>query len=283
MASTTRTLRNTQGLPQINFYVGGVLTDPDGNTATVTITRADGTAFATDAATTRLSTGLYQYTLAPQANLELFTFEWKGTFGGVVQRVYTITEVVGGFYVPVADIRAMGGLSSTTDFPTAKLEDARHWFEDMAESYCGRSFVPRFAIDKLDGDDTDTIRLDRIEPRTILSAKVGGVTQTTTAWALYPTGRVVRDTGSFTGGDRNVVITYEYGADEPDSELREAALRAIQYRLLGNNLGLPAEAVSASVDVRGPLTFGAQGITQPTGIPEVDHVLTQRSMAVWVG
>jgi hypothetical protein len=243
--------------------------------------------FATDAATTRISAGLYQYTLAPQSNLELFKFKWKGTFGGVVQYWTEDVEIVGGFYVSLAEIRALTGI--TAEITDASLEKARGWFEDLAELSCGRAFVPRFARDLLDGDGTDNIRLDHIEPRTILSAKIGGVAQTGTAtWALYPTGRVVRDTGSFTGGSRNVEIQYEYGADEPDDELHEATLRAIQYRLLGDKLGLPAEAISASVDVRGPLTIGtpfqqAAGMGRPTGIPEIDHVLSARSMAVYVG
>jgi hypothetical protein len=278
-----RVLRNTQATLEVTFYSGGVATDADG-AVTVDITRADGTAFATGAASTHGTIGQYKYTLAPQTNLEYFTLVWNGTFGGVAQKITTHTEIVGAFYAPVNDIAAMKGLSG---FSVAALEEARQWFEDLAESFCARAFVPRFAIDKLDGDDTDTIRLTHIEPRTILSAKVGGVAQTGTAtWALYPTGTVIRDTGSFTGGDRNVQITYEYGADEPDLELRSAALRAIQYRLLGDNLGLPAEAMSAAVDVRGPINLGTAqflGSNRPTGIPEIDLVLTSRSMAVWVG
>jgi hypothetical protein len=278
-----RALRNTQATLDVTFYSASVATDADG-AVTVDITRADGTAFATGAATTHPGpTGTYRYALAPQTNLEYFTLVWTGTFASVVQKITTHTEIVGAFYAPLNDIRAMKGLSSTTDFPNARLEEARQWFEDLAEDYCGRAFVPRFGIDKLDGDGTDTILLDRIEPRTILSCKIGGVAQTgLTTWALYDTGRVVRDVGVYDDGRRNVVIQYEYGADEPDLELREAALRAIQYRLLGDNLGLPSEAISASVDVRGPLTFGGAG-SRPTGIPEVDQVLAGRGMAVWVG
>ncbi len=289
-----RALRNTQATLEVTFYSAGVATDADG-AVTVDITRADGSSFAAGAATTHPGpTGTYRYVLAPQANLEYFTLVWSGTFGGVAQKITTHTEIVGAFYAPLNDIRAMAGLSSATQFPNATLEEARQWFEDMAETYCQRAFVPRYAIDRLDGDGTNAIRLLNIEPRTILSCKINGVTQSDIAtWALYPTGLVVRPTLVFdvptsTSGFRNVVITYEYGADEPDLELREAALRAIQYRALGDQLGLPAEAMSASVDVRGPINFGAFqaqnfGMARPTGIPEVDLVLTSRSMAVGVG
>ena len=287
-----RVLRNTQATLEVTFYSSGVAADADG-AVTVDITRADGTAFATGAATTKPggTTGIYRYILAPQANLEYFTLVWNGTFGGVAQKITTHAEIVGAFYAPLNDIRAMKGLADTAAFPNALLEEARQWFEDFAEQFCDRAFVPRFAIDRLDGDSTDTIRLNHIEPRTILSAKVAGVAQTGTAtWALYATGRVVRDVGSFDDGVRNVEVQYEYGADEPDLELRSAALRAIQYRLLGDQLGLPAEAMSAAVDVRGPFSLlgpggGGGGLSagRPTGIPEVDAVLMNRSMAVWVG
>jgi hypothetical protein len=277
-----RVLRNTQATLEVTFYSAGAATDADGS-VTVDITRADGTVFATGAATTHPGVGRYAYTLAPQTNLEYFTLVWIGTFASIVQKITTHTEIVGAFYAPLVDIRAMKGLTDTVAFPSARLEEARQWFEDFAEQFCGRAFVPRFARDKLDGDGTNTIRLNHIEPRTILSAKDGGVTQTGTAtWALYATGRVVRDVGSFGDAVRNVEIQYEYGADEPDLELRSAALRAIQYRLLGDQLGLPAEAIAGGVDVRGP-TFAGVGTGRPTGIPEVDEVLMSRSMAVWVG
>jgi hypothetical protein len=280
-----RVLRNTQATLEVVFYSGGVATDADG-AVTADITRADGTVFASGAATTHGATGHYTYTLAPQTNLEYFTLVWNGTFGAVAQKITTHTEIVGAFYAPLNDIRAMKGLSSTTDFPNATLEEARQWFEDFAEQFCGRAFVPRFARDLLQGDGTDTLMLLHTEPRSIISCKVAGVAQTgLTTWSLYPTGVVVRDTGLFsvaTRNIRNVEIQYEHGLDEPDLELRQAALRAIQYRLLGDSLGLPAEAIAGGVDVRAP-TFPNAGQGRPTGIPEVDEVLMSRLRMAMIG
>jgi hypothetical protein len=273
-----RVLRNTQATLEVTFYSAGVATDADGP-VTVDITRADGTVFVAGAATTHPDVGRYAYTLAPQTNLEYFTLVWNGTFGGVAQKITTHTEIVGAFYAPLNDIRAMKGLANTTDFPNATLEEARQWFEDFAEQFCGRAFVPRFARDLLVGDSGDTLLLLHTEPRSIISCKVSGVAQTgLTTWNLYPTGVVVRDTGLFavpTRNIRNIEIQYEHGLDEPDMELREAALRAIQYRLLGDSLGLPAEAIAGGVDVRAP-TFPNAGQGRPTGIPEVDEVLMSR-------
>jgi hypothetical protein len=183
----------------------------------------------------------------------------------------------------------MKGLSG---FSVAALEESRQWFEDLAEQYCGRAFVPRYGRTVTNGTGTQEILLQHRLPRKLLSVKVNGTTVSSFAtWGLYSEGIVVRSTGVgagtsgvFTYGYNNVELTYEHGEDEPDLELRQAALRAIQYRLVGDSLGLPAEAMSAAVDVRGPLTFGAvAGPDRPTGIPEVDHVLTQRGMALRVG
>jgi hypothetical protein len=284
-----RALRNTQATLEVTFYSAGVAIDADG-AVTVDITRADGTAFATGAATTHPGVGRYAYTLAPQTNLEYFTLVWNGTFGGVAQKITTHTEIVGAFYAPLNDIRAMKGLANTTDFPNAALEEARQWFEDLAEQYCGRAFVPRYGRSVLNGTGTTEILLLHRLPRKLLSVKVDGTAVSSfSTWGLYPSGIVTRTTGIgvgisglFTYGFNNVELTYEHGEDEPDLELRQAALRAIQYRLLGDNLGLPAEAISASADVRGPLTFGGAA-SRPTGIPEVDQVLANRGMAVYVG
>jgi hypothetical protein len=284
-----RVLRNTNATLEVTFYVAGLATDADA-AVTVDVTRADGTAFATGASASHPGVGRYTYTLAPQANLEYFTLVWSGAFTAVTQKITTHTEIVGAFYAPVNDIRAMAGLANTTTYPTAALEEARQWFEDLAEQYCGRAFVPRFARDVLDGTGTGELLLMNRLPRKLLSVKADGTTVSPfSAWGLYPSGVVMRTTGVGAGtsgffnyGYNNVEITYEHGEDEPDLELREAALRAIQYRLLGNQLGLPAEAISASVDVRGPLTFGGGG-TRPTGIPEVDQVLASRGMALRVG
>ncbi len=276
--SVQRVLRNTQATLEVTFYSGGVAADADG-AVTVDITRADGTAFATGAATTKppATTGIYRYTLAPQADLEYFTLVWQGAFGAVTQKITTHAEVAGAFYVPLADIRALDGLTSATTFPNAKLDEARQWFEDLAEDYCERAFVPRYAREVLDGTGADTILLSHIRLRKLLSVKVGGTAQTGLGtWDLYESGKVIRDTGTFTKDKRNVEITYEHGDDEPPYEIRQAALTAIRARLLGDKSGIPERAFSMQVE---GASFGLSiaGDRRPTGIPVVDQVLMRYS------
>src|SRR6266498_3629859 len=131
-----RILRDTGATLGVTFYSGETAQNADG-AVTVTITRDDGTAVVTGAATTNAGTGVYQYVLAPQTNLDLLTAAWSGSFGGVAQKITTRIEVAGGFYVSIPEIRALPGLTSTTSFPTDKLKKARDWFENLAEAYCG--------------------------------------------------------------------------------------------------------------------------------------------------
>jgi len=273
-----RVLRDVQGLPRASFNVGSVPTDPDGNTATVTITRKDGTAFgAADQATTRISAGLFSYTLAPQSALELFTFRWKGIFGGLAQYVKTEVEIVGGYVVSLADLKAESGLSTKTD---EALAEARQWFEDRAEDFCGVAFVPRYAREVLDGPGSRKLDLLHARPRSIISAKFDGVVQDTTTWDLYEAGYIVAPS-SFPRGFRNLELIYEHGYDSAPSDIRDAALTAIRSNVLADTSGgggIPAGVTSLITDA-GTMVFGGR-LTRPFGIRAVDDVLLDRRVVM---
>jgi hypothetical protein len=270
-----RVLRDTQAQPEVTFYVGTTPTDADG-AVTVDITRGDGSVFLSDQATTLqgAASGTYRYTLAPQSALELFTFRWEGTFGGVMQHITSQVEIVGGYYVSLVDIRAENSLSNTTKFPNAKLAEARQWFEDKAERFCGVSFVPHYQRDVLNGRGSTKLELRRARPRVLLSVKFDGVAQTTTDWDLYDAGYIVAPS-AFPVGARNVEVIYEHGFDSPDSDMREAALTAIRARLLGDQSAIPANISQMQVD---GMTQTFRAPTRPTGIGEVDAVLLDRQV-----
>jgi hypothetical protein len=272
-----RVLRDTRAQPEVVFYVGTTATDADG-AVTVDIFRADGSIFATDAATTHGATGHYVYTLAPQTNLERFQIVWEGTFGTVVQRQTSFVEVVGGYYAALADIRALQGLSDVVAFPNAKLAESRQWFEDKAEAHCGVAFVPRYARDVLDGNGSSKLKLRHNRPTRIISAKFDGAAQTTTTWDLYEDdgsdGFIVAPS-SFPSGNRNIEIIYEHGFDGPDSEMRQAALTAIRDNALGLASGIPPQATEVRQEFT-TISLSTPGPNAPTGIPSVDQVLNAR-------
>jgi len=272
-----RVLRDTRAQPAVTFYVGTTPTDADAS-VTVDIFRADGTIFATDAATTGPSpTGTYTYTLATQSVLERFQLVWEGTFGGVVQRQTSYVEVVGGYVVSLADLQAESGLSTKTP---AELAEARQWFEDRAEDFCGVAFVPRYAREVLDGPGSRRLDLLHARPRSIISAKFDGVAQDTTTWDLYEAGYIVAPS-SFPYGFRNLEIIYEHGYDSAPSDIRDAALTAIRSNVLADTSGgggIPAGVTSLITDA-GTMVFGGR-LTKPFGIRAVDDVLLDRRVVM---
>lgn len=271
-------LRNTQATLQVTFYSGGTATDADGDVLVTVLGDDAGTVVAGTAVAG--GTGVYTYTLAPQSNLDLLTVSWAGTFGGTVQSVTTNAEITGAHYVSLADIRALRSLSSTATYPDSRLLEVRSWFADRAESFCGVSFVPRHARDVLDGDGTRTIMLSHLRPRVLEDAFVDDAEVTDlTDWELYGSGKVYRGDAAFTAGYRNVVIQYEHGYDLPPEDLREAALVAIRYKLLGDQSGIPERATTMATEV-GTFNLALAGANRPTGIPEVDAVLIGLSKKV---
>ena len=185
------------------------------------------------------------------------------------------SEIVGGHYVPLASVRNLPGLASTTNYPTAKLEDARSWFEDLAEAHCGMAFVPRYGRETLDGDGTDTLYLSKRRIRSLRSIKIAGVTISLTGVTLKSaTGRVTLPSGTFTSGDDNVEVVYEHGYAEPPPALAEVALVAIAEKLMGDRSGVPDRALTMTTEV-GSYTLSLAGENRPTGIPQVDAVLNK--------
>ena len=271
-----RVLRDTQAQPEVTFYVGTTPTDADG-AVTVDITRGDGSVFLSDQATTLqgAASGTYRYTLAPQSALELFTFRWEGTFGGVVQHITSQVEIVGGYVVSLADLQGEPGLSTKTP---AKLAEARQWFEDRAEDFCGVAFVPRYVREVLDGPGSRKLDLRHARPRTILSAKFDGVVQDTTTWDLYESGYIVAPS-AFPRGFRNLEIIYEHGYDSAPSDVRDAALSAIRSNVLATagGGGIPAGVTQLITDA-GTYNFGRP--TRPFGIREVDDALIARRVVM---
>src|SRR6266700_6430110 len=96
--SEARVLRATGANLDVQFYVGGQLTDPDGNAATLHTTKGDGTdLYAPGTTTTRLSQGVYRKVMTPTdtAECNLLTNVWAGTFSSAADQVTTYAEIVG--------------------------------------------------------------------------------------------------------------------------------------------------------------------------------------------
>lgn len=272
----TRVRVDTPATLAVTFYdsEGEVAIDP--GVTTVTITRSDGTAVVTAAATTGTGAAARTYPLAAQVRPDHLTVVWTGSVGG--RRVTSEVEVVGAFYAELAEIRALDALSNTANYPTAKLARARHQAEDVFEDVTGVAWVPRHARELLDGTNEVRLRLAHQQPRSLIAVSVAGVVQADlTAFRLYPYAAIERVAGAtwpseVSGGGQNIVVEYLHGFDAPPADLREAFLVYVRDRLLMGNSRIPDRASLMSTDF-GTFNLVTAGGQRYTGLPDVDAVL----------
>lgn len=265
------------------FYVDGVATDPSPDTATVTITRDDGTAIVTDAGTTNAGVGVVSYTLTPAqtATLDTFTVTWKATIGGQLQSFTDVVEVAGGVLFTINQARALSALASTTTYPTAKIIEARTMVETALEDACEVAFVPRYGKVTVSGYGLSTIRLPA-RVRSIRSVKLDGVAVSSTDLATIrtlPTGEVYFPS-YWTRGFANYVIAFEHGHDYPPPRVSQAALTWAKAFLVKGPIDDRTTSMSTDDGTFSLATPGLRGSF--TGIPEVDAVINQYSLSVAV-
>lgn len=269
--------------------------DSDGTAAapagavTVTVTRADGTVIATDAATTGSSTAPRTYTLTATDNtlLDFLTAVWTDAGDGSTHTTYI--EVVGGFYFSIAEARASDTtLADTTKYPDPLIIATRREVEEEFERICDRAFVPRYRRQTFTGTGSTSLLLDRPNTTAIRSVWNYSDLSTYTAWTadelaslvLEEWGVISSRTGvSFAWGNRNLVVAYEHGLPRPPAEVKRAALQRIRYRLNMARTGIPDRATSFSVTEGGTYSLDTAAADK-TGMPEVDAVLGRWSSRV---
>jgi hypothetical protein len=256
------------------FYDGGeALVDP--GTVTVTVTRSDGTAVVTGAATTGTGATVRTYTLAAQSRLDHLTAVWTGSVGA--RTVTTRHEIVGGFYAELAEIRALDAVTSDTKYPTALLETARRQAEDRFEQATGAAWVRRHARDTVSGNGATRLVLPHRPPRSLIAATINGTAAgDLTLFRLYDEGLIERAGGATwpkesAGGGGNVVVEYVHGYDAPPADLKQAFLTYVRYLLLDTRSRIPDRATAMTTEF-GTIQL-ASATSRATLIPEVDAIL----------
>lgn len=268
-----RVLRGVSATLSQTVLVDETGTDPSPDAAIVNITRADGTPVATNAAAINGANGGFQYVLTPleTALLDTLRVDWTFTLGGQVQTLTTYVEIVGGFHFPVTALRAAPGLASSTDYPTAKLVEARTLAETIMEDACGRAFVPRYWYGQVDGFRWPYPDVRAL--RSVVNAYDGTImTANERLDALFGRGwRYHRYAARWEVG-------LEHGMDAPPADVSRASLLLARSILIGDrNTGgtLDERATSVSYADAG-LTYslttaGVRGA--PTSVPETNAVI----------
>jgi hypothetical protein len=230
-----RILQGRSAILTQTFQADGVATDPSPDSATVTITRDDGTVIVDGQAATEAGTGVVTYTLTPAmtATLDLLTVRWAATFGAQAQTFTDQMEVRGGVLFTIADARRMKPFDSATSYPADVIVAARTLAETALEEAARVPFVPTYFRRTLDGDARTDLLLPVVRPLSITSVTVDGDAVDTSTVRLYDDGRLYCARGWVSGPSAgwmvgrprsSVVVTGTYGYPYPPPRVSHACL-----------------------------------------------------------
>lgn len=264
------------------FYVDGVATDPSPATATVTITRDDGTAVVTAQNATRTGAGVFTYTLTPAqtATLDTLAVAWTATFGGQAQTFTDTVEVAGDVLFTIAQARKKKPMNSTSVYSTADIVAMRTTVEQSLEDELGYALVPRYKREKVSGNGGRLIRLAHPYTTAVRSVKLDGAAITDLASVIPDDMGIVDYSGVWVRGFRNYEIVYEHGREVLDGEAREVALELAAAWISEGPSDPRATSMSTDDGTFALATAGRGGARY--GIPKVDAFVQARSMSVAV-
>jgi hypothetical protein len=213
------------------FLTGSTATDPTPDTATVTVTRADGTTFVPTASVDNSATGVASITFTPAetALLDRWTLTWTATFGGQAQMYKDTVEVAGDVLFTIAQARA-AGLSDPAVYTDDRIREARTYSETEIESALGFALVPRYSLDTLSGMGRPGLRVRYPYVRAIRSISISGVPLATADVAAITSNAGVLYGYTWPIGYANVLVGYEHGLPSPPPGATRAALdEAVAY------------------------------------------------------
>jgi hypothetical protein len=260
------------------FMEDGVAANP--GVVTVTITRADGTVVAEDAATggSGASARTYNLSITDTAVLDNLTATWTSATKGTLA---TTVEIVGGFVFSISDVRATAwGAATNNDgtfrVSTADIVEARTEVERALEHELSFAMVPRYSLETVDGPGGTDILL-RPYVRVVRSVSVAGSVFGAGDLALVaanPWGRAYY-AGGWASGFSNVVVGYEHGLDSPPAGAKQVAL-ALAKRIL---VGAPADDRATSVSTEEQTTtFYVPGSSEPFDVPAANRFVASHTL-----
>jgi hypothetical protein len=264
----------------VALTVAGTAQDPTPDSATVTITRADGTAVVTDVAASDSGTGVFSYPLDPSetALLDTLTATWTFTADGSEQSRQTFHEVVGGFLFTLGELEA--DLNSTETYASSELAAARTYAETQLEHYCGVAFVPRYERETLNGTYGGLLQTKWARVRTVRDVTVDTVVGTPGDYVALREGHVYASSTWWTSGYGNVTVGYEHGYDTPPLRIKRAALILAKRWITPG--AFDDRAISQTTDSGTYALFQAGVRGHLFDVPEVQAAVDQYNLSVGV-
>lgn len=264
-----RVLRATPATITATFLDQNGETQAPSGAVTVTLTKADGTAVVTDAATTSPNTGEYAITLtaAQTATLDQLTATWTAASG---EQIATLIDIVGGFYFSIAYAQSVDrSLGDLAKYPVESIIRVRNEVEVEMERITGRAWVPRFRQFTFNGNYYGQVAFPDYGIQSIRYATANGVAISSTITSTWLT-RTFTD--STVAGSR-ITVGYEHGETPVPADLRRAMVTRLRHRLNADKSGIPDRATSFASAEGGTFSLSTPGVGNwHTGIPEVDEV-----------
>ncbi len=275
----------------------GTLVDTDASVPTLVVTDGDGTVVSGLSVVSHESTGVYKAIVPPRTKMDVYTATWTATVGGYTRTIVQHFIVQAQRVIGMSRLREdseMAGLSTTA---MQRLVDAvEDWFESALgfppveqplrrtfESPGGRRLrVPGamfplqlFDIKELDTSiDAQTLATLRVVDGAIVYPDTVQFPGDTASWDIVQGGPA----RYFRPGQMSVYITHgakwsrwDGGRDMPEDLVRAAGVLA-RYVSRTNNYPERARQVATEGAL---ITFSMPAHDRPTGLPEVDQVITR--------
>jgi len=274
---TTAILRSTPATLQFTVMSDGTNIDFDAS-PTIAAVDATGTAVTIGGTTHPPSvTGVYEMVLAGQSDLKTVDVTLSGDIGANAVSMTQRYEIVGGFLFTESAARSFQAkadaasenipLASATEYPDAVIAAERDAITSEIESWCGRSFVPRYGRVRLAGNGTALLsigagqRLDGgaggfRDITKLLSVTINDVAVSDlTTIEIDPMGYLSYKTATFavpSSGFTNVVVEYEYGVANLRDNVNRIGLILLLEKLV------PRRPEAFDLDVARPIRPGGK-------------------------
>jgi len=232
--------------------------------------------------------GIYTYTLPTAVTGTLGVYEATAgwTYAGATSSVTYGLEVVGNALFEIHELRAFrSGLDNENTYTADEIRDARDAATQVLEQAAQVAFATRRTVQTLSGDNTTRLMLPHVKITALHSATVYGEdtgvdlvddaldgTELADVEIDYDAGVLVRTSGVWPRGHRNIVVDYEHGYENTPGPVKRAAMLLAVEALVPS--ALPPRATAQSTDLGDfRISLANPDAGRDTGIPEVDAVI----------